>query len=929
MHPSPVRHDLHLIGKLDVQAVLPDSDLAHAMRPRLEALGWRLMPRVIERVLDKTLPDGVHLRMDRLDLDLGKLSPEHLEQDALHALEQALSEALVKALHDARHGFSQDARLLDPLDWQLEQVTSYLVSGRVAFASLSRPFDAAARLHEVVMQQPAAFIAWLRRHAHDRHMLTRLVLQADTRGLHALLGALAPDDAAVILALLDDVLLVHVHTPLPKPLGQTELSRLLWITTLEFLLHDGGASFHRARYLGHLLEREAQRTGVDYRDLLLMLSATVSMTLARTALRSSLPAALAQLVEELGAQDRPIKEAESASGQDDGLARALDCAVKGWFEPLLLLVRRMSGRLDRLDVIARAMGPGLLTRLLRERMPREADDVLGDMAMVGAGAKVREAPWLLWAGLLQWVSQTDDRGLVSGRVRGHGRNVLKAHWLALLASRADDPNLNLRQWLHTGVAIMPQTLQPSPAEFLLEMPAVQIRRLLHCANAEHARARLRRVMAGLKPSQQKRLLDKLDPAGAVLRASQAGSLRKMGHARHFDWMLMAAEAALTASPAPSLPQQRAADPEDAACAPAHAGDDASAALFGLLDDDVPLPPSQVRLLMALLDADADHARRYFEDRRGRPQAHARWARRLSPAVLLRVIQVWQPEMAPTLRMALPLLLQAWRDTASFGVRRQIGPAMWAELLDLLAAPRPPALSDLIETLMMRWSAGRTRQAGKLRARAIQLALRGGHGSLVSALRQESRSHGEKSKQAPNRRPARAEETAHAHHVGNAGLVLFQPFLPTLFERLGLLTPDEQGVLRVQGERDASRACHLLQYLCDGRLDQPEPLLLLNKLLAGLPLSQPVAREHEATADELAICDGLMQAVTENWSALRNTTPPVLRETFLVREGKLSRKGENWHLHVQRKTVDVLLNQCPWPFSMIYHPWMSHPIHVTW
>ena len=103
----------------------------------------------------------------------------------------------------------------------------------------------------------------------------------------------------------------------------------------------------------------------------------------------------------------------------------------------------------------------------------------------------------------------------------------------------------------------------------------------------------------------------------------------------------------------------------------------------------------------------------------------------------------------------------------------------------------------------------------------------------------------------------------------------------------------------------------------------------NKLLAGVPLSQPVARVHEACADDLAVCDDLMRAVADRCPALNRTTPDVLRETFLRREGRIARKGEAWTSHVQRKTVDVLGDPCPWPFSLVYHPWMPALIHVTW
>jgi hypothetical protein len=42
-----------------------------------------------------------------------------------------------------------------------------------------------------------------------------------------------------------------------------------------------------------------------------------------------------------------------------------------------------------------------------------------------------------------------------------------------------------------------------------------------------------------------------------------------------------------------------------------------------------------------------------------------------------------------------------------------------------------------------------------------------------------------------------------------------------------------------------------------------------------------------------------------------------------------RVEEGWRLEVERKTLDVLMDDLPWSFSMILHPWMAEPITVAW
>ena len=105
-------------------------------------------------------------------------------------------------------------------------------------------------------------------------------------------------------------------------------------------------------------------------------------------------------------------------------------------------------------------------------------------------------------------------------------------------------------------------------------------------------------------------------------------------------------------------------------------------------------------------------------------------------------------------------------------------------------------------------------------------------------------------------------------------------------------------------------------------------LLLNKLLCGLPPDYPCP-PMELGQDEQALCEQLLHAVIGNWAIIRNTSIAGLRETFLQRAGRLQWCDGKASLAVQRKTVDVLIQQLPWSISVIRHPWMRQPLHVTW
>jgi len=173
-------------------------------------------------------------------------------------------------------------------------------------------------------------------------------------------------------------------------------------------------------------------------------------------------------------------------------------------------------------------------------------------------------------------------------------------------------------------------------------------------------------------------------------------------------------------------------------------------------------------------------------------------------------------------------------------------------------------------------------------------------------------------------PAPGLEPGEAVSVNNAGLVLLAGFAPRLFTMLGLLT----GRAFVD-EDAAARAVHLLQWLVDERLDADEHELVLNKLLCGLPAATPVPREVVLQPCEQAAAQQMLQGVIAHWNALGRTSIQGLRESFLQREGRLSRDEVAWRLRVAPRAFDVLLDRVPWSYTMLKLPWMPEVLHVEW
>lgn len=162
------------------------------------------------------------------------------------------------------------------------------------------------------------------------------------------------------------------------------------------------------------------------------------------------------------------------------------------------------------------------------------------------------------------------------------------------------------------------------------------------------------------------------------------------------------------------------------------------------------------------------------------------------------------------------------------------------------------------------------------------------------------------------------------YIDNAGLVLLAPFLPALFDNLGLTS--EKAFISTGAREEALCLTH---YLVTGSRELPEEKLMLNKLLCGWPPEAPVGAAPQISERALAEAGGLLQSVIRHWKALKRTSPDGLREGFLQREGRLQERAGHFHLLVDRKTQDILLGQIPWGFGTIKLPWMEYRLHVEW
>lgn len=172
-----------------------------------------------------------------------------------------------------------------------------------------------------------------------------------------------------------------------------------------------------------------------------------------------------------------------------------------------------------------------------------------------------------------------------------------------------------------------------------------------------------------------------------------------------------------------------------------------------------------------------------------------------------------------------------------------------------------------------------------------------------------------------------EEKGAPVYIENAGLVLLHPWFPQLFQLQRLLTAEKE----FTGTDARIKAVFLLQGLIDDTSGQEyeEQALLLNKLLTGYPVADPLPRIREVSEAERQTLQSLSDNVLRYWDKMKNTSWEGFRETFLRHEGYLTEENERWTLKIPPKGADRLLSTLPWGYSVIKYTWMEKMITVEW
>ncbi len=940
----------HVIEQAVLDIEFDSEDTAFAQQPVLSDFMTNRLTSVMEDVVAEFASTDQVVQIDALLVDLGTLTSATLLDDLTARFREQFRSAVQEQLQVLKAGVSDSGRLISQARSASQQIEHFLCTGHLPWqASPGRDRSAEALLLSVIHSNSESLAHVLTRSARRGTMITRLVSQFREAILADLLRTLVPSQAGLLLSCLEELRSILRHHPMVQ-VTAAELNTVLWEQLLDESVRHRGAEGVPHRWLMRIATQLARRDGGDATRLLAHLRDQTAQLERHTGRRTALSDVLQVGTEnewrerspglsvpdrdhgvgsdtregetpDFRLEDRTISAIEQPGEERRGLPEPFESARQSqaviqaydFYERLRVhLLEDVEPSPDR----HRGDDLALLLETLSQHAPWHCQQLVRDLQ---AGA----CPWppiaarLSSAELRQVLKivliclQPMEEGRATDLLRAVDRSAAQAassHRLysrvieSLLRNQPIDTDELLAKIhpIHDGDSLSdyaqrhPRPRDPSPP--VRDLPRVygtmqeqHLHGQTHKREAQVSEPRADR--GGADPPERPFLPHTFDSVSTGTGLSEPAS-----HQVVAEWV-----ATLQAAGPLSV--------EDLAW------------MVHTLDHQLRSSSDRLRPLIESV----------FSDRETTSRLIARFPEQL----LTRLLYLLRPSAHAHAQRVADLLV-----TAGLGVARTLDPpslrrVTWQLLFRTLLDERH---TFDVDTFVHRFI-----------ARLADLLARPDHASVRAQLRLQLAHQSLQSTSMDQRILTALSHTPHADrkssppvqsdtdlvdddasnctesiYIVNAGQVLASAYLPRLF---GMLNLTEQNAFR--DAASARRAVHLIQFMVNESMDSPEYHLVLNKILCGMNTEAPIERTLAIRPAEQEAIEGMLQSMIQHWTVLGNTSIAGFRESFLQREGRLRLQDDAWHLLVEPRAFDMLLDQIPWSFTTIKYPWMDRVLYVEW
>lgn len=285
-----------------------DQREAWPLQTRVSYLFQDKLKKIIEEECKRVDSPDLHYSLNLLDLDLGDIAEDELEQVLPQKLAEALRKTLSGELENIRNRSGSNGHVFRRTESTLRLLHHFLITGELPWNADPKYGTADEWLIELIKNEPSELIRLLRRTA-KRETITRLVQQFSDAQLTQLVAVLEPTEAAFILGYATNLQKIQQQQPLVKD-STAAFREVRWRVIFNYLLIERGSVFNRRMFVKSTITQLAAHYNISYSELIIQLAAAARTVVEHSGVFASLPKLLLELEFENEEQQAALPNAE-------------------------------------------------------------------------------------------------------------------------------------------------------------------------------------------------------------------------------------------------------------------------------------------------------------------------------------------------------------------------------------------------------------------------------------------------------------------------------------------------------------------------------------------------------------------------------------------------------------------------------------------
>ncbi|MDQ3109390.1 MAG: contractile injection system tape measure protein [Bacteroidota bacterium] len=286
--------EAHVIGRQLFDLHFYSQKEAYNLQTKVSYLFREKLKSILEKQLSAASSPGVIIRIDQLELDLGDIPYEQLEEEFPKRFEEALKKNLPAQVESAWRQPGMQGNIKQLPENMLLLLQLFLLNGHLPWWTHSQQSADPDEWLDTLLGTSPSDLSKMLRKLGKTEPVHRLVRQFSEIQLEKIVRVLEPSEAAFIIAYAHDVDVVHERKPLvQEPAGGFRKAK--WLVIFTYLLIERGSQFNRRAFLKSTIAGFAAHYNIDYGTLLLQLSEAAETLRKTTGFEGSLPGIIQSL----------------------------------------------------------------------------------------------------------------------------------------------------------------------------------------------------------------------------------------------------------------------------------------------------------------------------------------------------------------------------------------------------------------------------------------------------------------------------------------------------------------------------------------------------------------------------------------------------------------------------------------------------------